>query len=164
MLSFFVDTWAMQDHYRTLGLLSIADDVVIKAAFKALAQKYHPDKYKGDSRHAQKVMADLNAAYAALKTKALRQAYDTKLSAYAEKHAKQSPPPTKKEVHNGLVQKIKKNVLDEMGVITLFEELFECEVKVQSGWMNSYTTVIEKNTVTLDFVGLKTKIIEFLEN
>ena len=154
----------MQDHYRTLGLLSIADDVVIKAAFKALAQKYHPDKYKGDSRHAQKVMADLNAAYAALKTKALRQAYDTKLSAYAEKHAKQSPPPTKKEIHKGLVQKIKKNVLDEMGVITLFEELFECEVKVQSGWMNSYTTVIEKNTVTLDFVGLKTKIIEFLEN
>ena len=53
----------MQDHYKTLGLLSIADDVVIKAAFKALAQKYHPDKYKGDSRHAQKVMSDLNAAY-----------------------------------------------------------------------------------------------------
>ena len=98
----------MQDHYRTLGLLSIADDAVIKAAFKALAQKYHPDKYKGDSRHAQKVMADLNAAYAALKTKALRQAYDTKLSAYAEKNTKQSPPPTKKEVHEGLIQKIKK--------------------------------------------------------
>lgn len=154
----------MQDHYKTLGLLSIADDVVIKAAFKALAQKYHPDKYKGDSRHALKVMADLNAAYAALRTKALRQAYDEKLSAYADNHAKESTPPTKKEAHKGLVQKIKRNVLDEIGVITLFEELFNCEVKVQTGWMNSYSTVLEKNTVTLDFVGLKTKIIEHLEN
>ena len=154
----------MQDHYKTLGLLSIADDVVIKAAFKALAQKYHPDKYKGDSRHAQKVMSDLNAAYAALRTKALRQAYDAKLSAHIDKHSKENPPPTKKEIHKGLAQKIKKNVLDEMGVITLFEELFDCEVKVQNGWMNSYSTTIDKNTIVLDFVGLKTKIIEYLEN
>jgi DnaJ-class molecular chaperone len=154
----------MQDHYRTLGLLSIADDVVVKAAFKALAQKYHPDKYKGDSRHAQKVMTELNAAYAALKTKTLRQAYDAKLSAHAEKHAKQSPPPTRHEVHKGLVQKIKKNGLDEIGVITLFEELFNCKINVKSGWINSYSTVIDKNTVTLDFVGMKTKIIEHLEN
>jgi DnaJ-class molecular chaperone len=154
----------MQDHYRTLGLLSVAEDVVIKAAFKALAQKYHPDKYKGDSRHAQKVMADINTAYAALKTKALRQAYDAKLSAYTEKHPTPSPPPTKKEVHKGLVQKIKRNALDEVGVITLFEELFQCEVRVQTGWVNSYSTVIEKNTVTLDFVGMKQKIIDHLEN
>jgi hypothetical protein len=63
-----------------------------------------------------------------------------------------------------LVKKIKKNVIDEMGVIAIFEELFQCEVKVQTGWMNSYITVIERNTVTLDFVGLKTKIIEHLEN
>ena len=154
----------MQDHYRTLGLLSTADDVVIKAAFKALAQKYHPDKYKGDSGHVQKVMTELNAAYAALKTKTLRQAYDTKLSAYAEKHAKQSPPPTKNEIHKGLVQKIKKNGLDEMGVITLFEELFNCKINVKTGWINSYSTVFEKDVVTLDFVGMKTKIIEHLEN
>ena len=154
----------MQDHYRTLGLLSTADDVVIKAAFKALAQKYHPDKYKGDSGHGQKVMTELNAAYAALKTKTLRQAYDTKLSAYAEKHAKQSPPPTTNEIHKGLVQKIKKNGLDEMGVITLFEELFNCKINVKTGWINSYSTVFEKDVVTLDFVGMKTKIIEHLEN
>jgi len=154
----------MQDHYKTLGLLSIADDVVIKAAYKALAQKYHPDKYKGDSRHALKVMADLNAAYAALRTKVSRQAYDEKLSAHADKYAKKSTPPTKKEIHKGLVQKIKKNVLDEMGVITLFEELFNCKVNVHTGWVNSYSTVIEKNKVTLDFVSLKTKIIDHLEN
>ena len=153
----------MQDHYRTLGLLSIAEDVVIKAAYKALAQKYHPDKYKGDSRRAQKVMAEINTAYGALRTKALRQAYDVKMSTYVEKQSTQSPPPSRKEIHNGLVQKIKKNMLDEIGVITLFEELFDCKVKVQSGWINSYSTVIEKTTITLDFVGIKQKIIDHLE-
>ncbi len=153
----------MQDHYRTLGLLSDADDVVIKAAFKALAQKHHPDKYKGDVSHTQKVMADINTAYAALKTKARRQAYDEKLSAYLAKQAKQTAPPTKHDIQKELIHKIKKNVIDEMGVITLFEELFNCVVKVQTGWMNSYSTVIEKKTVTLDFVGMKTKIIDHLE-
>ena len=63
-----------------------------------------------------------------------------------------------------MVQKIKKNVIDEMGVITLFEELFNCKVNVHTGWVNSYSTVIEKNKVTLDFVSLKTKIIDHLEN
>ncbi len=153
----------MQDHYRTLGLLSDADDVVIKAAFKALAQKHHPDKYKGDVSHTQKVMADINTAYAALKTKARRQAYDEKLSAYLAKQVKQTAPPTKHDIQKELIHKIKKNVIDEMGVITLFEELFNCVVKVQTGWMNSYSTVIEKKTVTLDFVGMKTKIIDHLE-
>jgi hypothetical protein len=55
-------------------------------------------------------------------------------------------------------------MLDEIGVITLFEELFDCKVKVQSGWINSYSTVIEKTTITLDFVGIKQKIIDHLEN
>jgi len=153
----------MKSFYETLGLIPNADDVVIKAAFKALAQKYHPDKYKGDVKHALRLMVDFNEAYSALKTKALRQAYDAKLFEHAAKHTKESAPPSKQEIHMELVQKIKKNVIDEMGVIAIFEELFQCEIRVQTGWMNSYSTVIEKNTVTLDFVGLKTKIIEHLE-
>jgi hypothetical protein len=51
-----------------------------------------------------------------------------------------------------------------MGVITLFEELFNCKINVKTGWINSYSTVFEKDVVTLDFVGMKTKIIEHLEN
>lgn len=154
----------MQDHYKTLGLLSIADDVVIKAAFKALAQKYHPDKYKGDIGYAQRVMTELNAAYAALRTKTLRKAYDQKFSEFAQKQVNPSTSYSKDEIHRGLIQKIKKNVLDEVGVIALFEELFECKIKVHTGWVNSYSTVIEKKTVTLDFVSMKKKIIEHLEN
>jgi curved DNA-binding protein CbpA len=98
----------MQDHYRTLGLLSIAEDVVIKAAYKALAQKYHPDKYKGDSRHAQKVMAELNAAYGALRTKALRQAHDAKMSAFAGINPPKILHPPEKKSTRGWFKKSRK--------------------------------------------------------
>jgi DnaJ-class molecular chaperone len=43
----FETFWAMsanKNFYETLGLLNDVDDVVIKAAYRALAQKYHPDR------------------------------------------------------------------------------------------------------------------------
>ena len=33
-----------KDYYKILGVLDNAEDIVIKAAYRALAQKYHPDK------------------------------------------------------------------------------------------------------------------------
>jgi DnaJ-class molecular chaperone len=33
-----------KNYYETLGLTKEADEMVIKAAYKVLAQKYHPDK------------------------------------------------------------------------------------------------------------------------
>ncbi|MGI9227665.1 MAG: DnaJ domain-containing protein [Gammaproteobacteria bacterium] len=33
-----------KNHYSTLGVTQDAEDVVIKAAYRALAQRYHPDK------------------------------------------------------------------------------------------------------------------------
>ena len=38
----------MKTHYEVLGLLPSAEDVVVKAAYKALAQKFHPDKHKNN--------------------------------------------------------------------------------------------------------------------
>jgi len=35
----------MKDLYQVLGLLHTAENEVIKAAYKALAQKYHPDRH-----------------------------------------------------------------------------------------------------------------------
>jgi DnaJ-class molecular chaperone len=87
----------MKSFYETLGLIPSVDDVVIKAAFKALAQKYHPDKYKGDVKYALRLMVDFNEAYSHLKTKALRQAYDAKLSEDAAKHRKETHRQPKKK-------------------------------------------------------------------
>ena len=64
------------DYYSTLGVLPEADDVVIKAAYRALAQRYHPDKWHGDATEANRRMAALNDAYAVLGNKQSREEYD----------------------------------------------------------------------------------------
>ena len=70
---------ATPNHYAVLGLLPTAEPVVVKAAFKALAQRYHPDKFKGDPELARTKMKDLNEAYRVLSTPRQRQAYDREL-------------------------------------------------------------------------------------
>ena len=65
-----------KDYYRILGVLDDAEDIVIKAAYRALAQRYHPDKWQGDPAEATRRMAEINAAYAVLSDTAKRAAYD----------------------------------------------------------------------------------------
>jgi hypothetical protein len=57
--------------YRTLQVDPAAEDVVIRAAYRALMKQYHPDR-GGASTFAQQ----LNAAYATLADPVARQAYD----------------------------------------------------------------------------------------
>jgi curved DNA-binding protein CbpA len=65
-----------KDYYRTLGVLDDAEDIVIKAAYRALAQKYHPDRWQGNAAEATRRMAEINAAYAVLSDPDKRRAYD----------------------------------------------------------------------------------------
>jgi curved DNA-binding protein CbpA len=66
----------MKNYYRTLGVLDDAEDIIIRAAYKALAQRYHPDKWKGDPREANKRMSDINEAYDVLSDITKRKKYD----------------------------------------------------------------------------------------
>jgi DnaJ-class molecular chaperone len=38
----------MKNYFKTLGLLDDAEDIVIRAAYKELAERYHLDKWQGD--------------------------------------------------------------------------------------------------------------------
>ncbi len=60
-----------------LGVLPTAEDFVIRAAYKALAQRYHPDRVVGDRPTANARMAEINQAYEVLSDTACRRAYDT---------------------------------------------------------------------------------------
>jgi curved DNA-binding protein CbpA len=62
------------DPYAVLQVLPTADDEVIRAAFRALAFKFHPDR--DASEYAAEKMRELNLAYAAIKTPAARAAFD----------------------------------------------------------------------------------------
>lgn len=66
----------MKNYYKTLGVLDDAEDIVIRAAYKALAQRYHPDKWQGDPHIANQRMSDINEAYATLSDEVKRKKYD----------------------------------------------------------------------------------------
>lgn len=66
-----------KDYYRILGVLDDAEDIVIKAAYKALAQRYHPDKWSGDKNEATRRMSDINEAYSVLSDPVKRKEYDS---------------------------------------------------------------------------------------
>lgn len=69
------------NHYETLGLSAAVDEVVIKAAYRALCQRYHPDKCRpGERDRAHRRMAEINAAFQSLGDPVSRQQYDEGLA------------------------------------------------------------------------------------
>lgn len=66
--------------YQVLGLDPSAEDVVVRAAFKALAQKYHPDKLKAGSVQGAHLMVDINLSYKILSNPISRKKYDQALN------------------------------------------------------------------------------------
>lgn len=65
-------------HYDNLKVSRDAPDEVIRAAFRALATKYHPDLNLGNER-AARVMGIINKSYEVLSDPQKRQEYDRKL-------------------------------------------------------------------------------------
>jgi hypothetical protein len=74
-------------HYDNLKISRNAPDEVIKAAYKALSQKYHPDKNARPD--ASKVMAILNNSYAVLSDQQRRRKHDEWIA--SEEQASASP-------------------------------------------------------------------------
>lgn len=67
-------------HYDNLKVARMAPQEVIRAAYKALSQKYHPDKNPGDEK-AARIMAIVNTAYAALNDPVRRKEHDEWIAA-----------------------------------------------------------------------------------
>jgi len=78
-----------KDYYRILGVLDDAEDIVIKAAYRALAQRYHPDKWQGDPAEATRRMSEINSAYAVLSDPVKRSVYDAQRD---KSQFKEEPP------------------------------------------------------------------------
>jgi len=70
----------LKDHYRILGVIQEAEDIVIKAAYRALAQRYHPDKWAGSPEEATIRMSEINKAFTVLSDQITRKQYDRNLS------------------------------------------------------------------------------------
>jgi len=67
---------AKTDLYEILGVQKSATDADLKAAYRKLAMKWHPDKHKGE-KDAETKFKEINVAYEILSDKQKRQQYDT---------------------------------------------------------------------------------------
>ena len=66
---------AKRDYYETLGCDRGADETVLKASYRKLAMKWHPDRNQGDA-DAEVMFKEVNEAYEVLKDPQKRAAYD----------------------------------------------------------------------------------------
>jgi curved DNA-binding protein CbpA len=78
------------DAYTLLQIDPLAEEVVLDAAYRALARRYHPD---GDSPNPAR-MADINRAYSLIRTPELRRRYDTERRFHPVGPAPATPSPT----------------------------------------------------------------------
>lgn len=88
-----------KDYYAILGVIPGAEDIVIRAAYKALAQRYHPDRFHGLQEDAHARMSELNEAYGVLSDELKRKSYDQRRGAKMDPgggefgDAEERPPP-----------------------------------------------------------------------
>jgi curved DNA-binding protein CbpA len=87
-------------YYDLLGVSRRARPDSVRAAYRKLAQQYHPDKLQGSAR-AQHVMAALNEAYAVLSDPQQRARYDEHIEL-----ALQSQLQSRRRAHESFVARL----------------------------------------------------------
>ena len=68
----------MKNYYKILGVIPTAEMIVIKAAYRALSQKYHPDKNRDEAEISKQKMQELNEAYSVLSDEIKKQLLENK--------------------------------------------------------------------------------------
>lgn len=104
-----------KDYYKALGLEPGADDKAVKAAYRKLARKYHPDVSK--EKDAENQFKEVAEAYEVLKSAEKRAEYD-ELRKYAQQGRPFEPPP-------GWQPRGNAGFADEMGGGRDYSDFFE---------------------------------------
>jgi curved DNA-binding protein CbpA len=79
----------MRDYYAVLGVAKDADPEVVRAAYRALAKKYHPDTSAAGNNGSTERFREISAAYSVLSDAEQRAVYDQ--SIYASSSPLDSP-------------------------------------------------------------------------
>lgn len=164
----------MKDLYQVLGLLHTAENEVIKAAYKVLAQKYHPDRHPEKKFLYTEIMAELNHAHAVLGNGRKRKEFDEAWKKFTDKHKRfdePTPPPTQANEeppvkpagkNDTVLSHLAGNKIDEFQMMHLYEELFGNSLTIQHGWTNYYVYKLGGKEVRYSFTELKSLIIDKL--
>lgn len=87
----------MKNYYETLDIPRDADFESIKKAYRKLASAYHPDKYPENTKFAEDMMKQINAAFTVLSDPSKRSQYDSWLNMQAEDSARKGPENSARE-------------------------------------------------------------------
>lgn len=89
----------LNTHYDNLQVSRQATPSVIRAAFKALSQKWHPDKHPNNHRVANKKFALIRIAYDVLSDAKLREQYDQEIKRFNRRATDRQAKPIKLTNH-----------------------------------------------------------------
>ena len=65
-----------KNYYQILNISHDAEPIIITAAYRVLAKKYHPDHWRGDEEEGNEKIRDINEAYEILSNPQKRKTYD----------------------------------------------------------------------------------------
>lgn len=146
-----------KDYYATLGVLPTAEDIVIRAAYKALAQRYHPDRFNGSKEEANTRMAEINEAYEVLSDPVRRKDYDTSRGSNT-----QSGEPYFGEKSNDAPPSFDPLEYDWGIALKYYPDLAELEAKLSKiSWRLAYS--FRAHLLEVKLFDQRTKVAEALE-
>lgn len=98
-----------ENYYATLGVASDADPEVIRAAFRALAKKYHPDSAPNKTASTNARFREINEAHSVLSNPTSRAEYDrtiSRMDADPIPDVSEQPVSNNSKKESGLIDKV----------------------------------------------------------
>ncbi|MDD2724013.1 MAG: J domain-containing protein [Methylovulum sp.] len=113
----------IRTHYDNLKVARNAPVNIIKAAYKALWQTYHPDKFQGGKEEAERIMKIVTASYAVLSDPVTRAKHDAWILEQEAKTSQQNEKPEYSEIKNSSEQQFHKRAYEHKNYSE--EDLYE---------------------------------------
>ena len=101
----------IRTHYDNLKVAANAPDNVIRAAYKALCQKYHPDKSQGNKEEHERILKIISNSYQVLIDPAKRVAHDIWIKEQTEKLDRQQPKASEEYIPNEQRQRLNQEII-----------------------------------------------------
>lgn len=121
-----------KNYYSILGVIPSVELIVIRAAYKALVQIYHPDRYAGDKAEAHQRMVEINEAYSILSDPIKKKEYDSLYKAKMQENDSYDESENEKPTYDPL-----KNDWDT--VIEYYPDILELEKRLSKlSWKIGY--------------------------
>ena len=151
----------IRTHYDNLKVASNAPKEVIRAAYKALSQKHHPDR-NGNSDESQRAMKIINESYNVLSNEQRRKEHDDWIKKQTNQksnnentHANSAPSTPAGYMALSEFSKIKG--INELKIIDMIRSGFYSGRKVEDYWFISLSEVNDNKATNMSHQGYEFK-------